>query len=404
MPPPASGAPTPSGPGSPGATGSSPGSPEGLEPIRIQAAQADLDDLRDRLRRTRWPDEEPVGDWSQGVPLSYLRELCRYWAEEYDWRAVEARLNALPQFRTRIDGVGIHVMHARSRHPEAMPLIMTHGWPGSVLEFLDVIGPLTDPPDPRDAFHVICPSLPGYGFSDRPAHTGWTVHRIAEAWATLMDRLGYDTYGAQGHDWGTTISTLLAKKHPERLAGIHLVPPLAAPLAAPLHDDLTAAERTALADLEHAAQWESGYSGQMATRPQTLGYGLTDSPAGLCAWIVEKFHAWSDGMPFSRDRLLDNVTLYWLTGTAASSARLYWESIREVSSWFTTATTDRITVPTGGSIFPREVPRPSRRWAARRYADLRYWNELDKGGHFAAMEQPEVFVEEVRAFFRLVRL
>ncbi|GAA5147789.1 epoxide hydrolase [Pseudonocardia eucalypti] len=378
---------------------------------RIEVPEADLVDLRRRLAATRWPDAQTVPDWSQGVPLGYLRELCDYWERGYDWRACEARLNAIPQLRIPVDGLGIHLLHARSPHPDALPLVLTHGWPGSVVEFLKVIGPLTDPAahggDPADAFHVVCPSLPGYGFSDQPGRTGWGIRRIAAAWAELMARLGYHRYGAQGGDWGTSVTTCLAELDAGHLAGIHLTPPLAAPDPS-TYDDLTEAERATLEALEHAQRWEDGYSVQQATRPQTLGYGLVDSPAGLCGWIVEKLRAWSDcgGDPetvFTRDEMLDNVTLYWLTGTAASSARLYWESIREVQSWFTSATPDPVDVPTGCAVFPKELPRPSRRWAQRRFPDIRRWSEPARGGHFAAFEQPEIFVDEVRAFFRLVR-
>ncbi len=385
--------------------------PDEVTPFRISTSDADLRDLRERLARTRWPEAETVEDWSQGVPLAYLQDLCRYWAEDHDWRATEARLNALPQFRTDIDGLGIHLLHVRSPRADALPLVLTHGWPGSVVEFLDVIGPLTDPAahggDPADAFHVVCPSLPGYGFSDKPTRPGWGLERIAGAWAILMERLGYSRFGAQGGDWGTSITTLLAQAHPDRLAGIHLTPPIAAPDPATF-DDLTDGEADALAALDQAQQWESGYAEQQTTRPQTVGYGLVDSPAALCAWIVEKFRAWTDchGHPenaLTRDQMLDDVTLYWLTGTAASSARLYWESFRQVSKWFSESTSDTVEVPTGCSIFPREMPRPSRRWAARRYTDIRHWHELDRGGHFAAFEQPALFVEEVRSFFRLVR-
>lgn len=380
-------------------------------PFQIEVPDADLTDLRERLSRTRWPEAATVDSWSQGVPLDYLRDLCEYWAEQYDWRSTEVRLNALPQFRTTIDGLGIHFIHARSPYVDALPIVLTHGWPGSVVEFLKVVGPLTDPAahggDPADAFHVVAPSLPGYGFSDRPNRSGWGVERIAAAWIELMGRLGYERFGAQGGDWGTSISTSIAQQAPARVIGIHLNPPIAAPDPATF-DDLTAAERTALADLERAGREESGYSEQQATRPQTVGYGLVDSPVALCAWIVEKFQAWTDceGDPenaLTRDEMLDDITLYWLTKTGASSARLYWESIRQVSEWFTHGTTDVITVPTGCSIFPKEIPRPSRRWAERRYTDIRYWNELDRGGHFAAFEQPGPFVNEVRAFFRLVR-
>ena len=368
-----------------------------ITPFRIAVTDAELVDLRERLRRTRWPDAETVDDWSQGVPLDYLRQLCAYWAGGYDWRATEARLNGFPQYRTEIDGLGIHFLHVRSPRPDALPLILTHGWPGSVAEFGKVIGPLSE------EFHVVCPSLPGYGFSDKPSRTGWTIQRIASAWAVLMARLGYDRHGAQGGDWGTSITTSLAQQDAAHLVGIHLNPPIAAPDPATF-DDLTDAERDALAALKHAQRWEDGYSVQQSTRPQTLGYSLLDSPAGLCGWLIEKFHAWSDGDPaFTRDELLDSVMMYWLPGTAASSARLYWESIRQVQQWFSESTDDTVDVPTGCSIYPKEMPRPSRRWAARRYTDIRHWNELDRGGHFAAFEQPSLFIDEVRAFFRLVR-
>ncbi|MGH2637003.1 MAG: epoxide hydrolase family protein [Actinomycetota bacterium] len=379
--------------------------------FHIDIPDVELDDPRSRLRNTRWPEPATVDDWSQGVPLAYLHELCRSWAEEYDWRATEARLNALPQFRTVIDGLGIHFHHVRSPHVDALPLVITHGWPGSIVEFLKVIGPLTDPTasggDVGDAFHVVCPSLPGFGFSDKPASSGWGIERIAAAWSALMSRLGYARYGAQGSDWGTGISALVGQRDREHVVGIHLTPPLAPPDPATL-DDLTGRERAALASLEHAAEWDSGYSREHATRPQTIGYALVDSPVALAAWIVEKFWAWTDcgGHPenvLTRDELLDNLMLYWLPRTGASSARLYWESIRRVDEWISGAAPDSVTVPTGCSIFPKELQRPSRRWAEKRFLDIRYWNELERGGHFAAFEQPELFVDEVRAFFRLVR-
>jgi epoxide hydrolase len=380
---------------------------DAVTPFRVDVPEADLVDLRERLARTRWPEAETVDDWSQGVPLAYLRELCEYWATRYDWRATEARLNAFPQFHTEIDGLGIHFLHVRSPHPDALPLVLTHGWPGSVVEFLKVIGPLTDPPDPADAFHVVCPSLPGYGFSDKPGRRGWGVERIAAAWAQLMARLGYTRYGAQGSDWGTSITTWMAKRDPQAVAGIHLMPPLAAPNS-DTFDDLTEAEQAAIADMARAQDWEDGYSLEQSTRPQTIGYGLVDSPVLLAAWIVEKFRSWTDcdGHPenvLTRDELLDNLMLYWLPGTGASAARLYWESFKQIQRTFAVGTTDVIDVPTGCSIFPRENPRPSQRWAEKRFVDIRHWNELDRGGHFAALEQPELFVAELRAFFRLVR-
>jgi pimeloyl-ACP methyl ester carboxylesterase len=376
-------------------------------PFHIAVPDHELVDLRQRLLRTRWPDEEVVADWSQGVPLAYLRELCHYWATEYDWRATERRLNALPQYRAEVDGTGIHFLHVRSPHEQALPLVLTHGWPGSVLEFEKVVPLLTEPADPADAFHLVIPSLPGYGFSDRPAEPGWGVRRIAAAWRELMARLGYRRYGAQGSDWGTSVTTSMGQQDTGQLAGIHVMPPIAAPDPATF-DDLTAAERTALADLRHAQSHESGYAEQMTTKPQTVGYALTDSPAGLCAWIVEKFASWTDsgGTPetvLTRDEMLDDITLYWFTRTAASSARLYWESFRQVGEWFSTATDDTVTVPTGCTVFPKEVPRPSRRWAARRYTDIRHWGEPTRGGHFAAWEQPALFAEELRTFFRMVR-
>ena len=384
---------------------------DAVREFRIEIPEAQLDDLRARLRGTRWAERETVDDLSQGVPLAYLQDLCGYWAESYDWRATEARLNALPQFRTEIDGLGIHFLHVRSPHPSALPLVITHGWPGSIIEFLKIIGPLTDPTghggDAADAFHIVCPSLPGYGFSDKPTRPGWGVERIAAAWTVLMARLGYARYGAQGSDWGTSVSTCIGQQDPDHVAGIHLTPPLAPPDSTTF-DDLTERERAALGSLEQSAEWDSGYSQQHATRPQTIGYALVDSPTALCAWIIEKFWAWTDcdGHPenvLTRDELLDNLMLYWLPGTGASSARLYWQSIRQVNKWISGSTPDRVAVPTGCSIFPKELQRPSRRWAERRFSDIRHWNEPDRGGHFAAFEQPELFTDEVRAFFREVR-
>jgi epoxide hydrolase len=377
--------------------------PDAIEPFRIATPEEQLADLRDRLRKTRWPEAETVDDWSQGIPLAYVKELCRYWSDEYDWRGTESRLNSIPQFTTQLDGLNIHFLHVRSPHPGALPLIITHGWPGSIVEFLKVIGPLTDPVahggDASDAFDVICPSLPGYGYSERPNRTGWGVERIAGAWTQLMARLGYDRYGAQGGDWGAMVTTAIGHQDAAHLAGIHLNMPVARPAAEDMAE-LTEQEQAALAASVHYQRWESGYFKEQSTRPQTVGYGLVDSPAAQCAWIVEKFWAWTDcaGHPenaISRDELLDNVMLYWLPSTGASSARLYWESGRGSS--------DPIVVPTGCSIFPKEIARTSRRWAARRYTDIRYWNELDRGGHFAAFEQPELFVQELRSFFALVR-
>ena len=362
--------------------------------FRVEIPEAELYDLRERLARTRWPEEETVDDWSQGVPRAYLIELCRYWREQYDWRATETRMNTLPQFRTVIDGLGIHLLHVRSPDADALPLIITHGWPGSIIEFLKVIGPLTDPTahgaGAADAFHVVCPSLPGYGFSDKPTAPGWGVERIGSAWTVLMARLGYERYGAQGSDWGTSVSASLGQQDAAHVAGIHLTPPLAPP-DPETFDDLTERERAALASLEHAAESESGYSQEQATKPQTIGYPLVDSPAALCAWIIEKFQAWTDcdgrlENVLTRDELLDNLMLYWLPRTGASSARLYWESLGQVNEWISGAVRDTVDVPTGCSIFPKELQRPSRRWAEKRFLDIRYWNEPARGGHFAAFE------------------
>ena len=380
-----------------------------LVPFRLDVADAELDDLRARLSRTRWPERETVGDgdgldWSQGIPLSYVRDLCGYWERDYDWRRAEAQVNAWPQWRAGVDGLGIHVLHARSPEPDALPLVLTHGWPGSIVEFLKVIGPLSDPAahggDPADAFHVVCPTLPGYGWSDKPAGTGWNVARIADAWDELMRGLGYERYAAQGGDWGSMVTMCLGMQHPDHLVGLHVNMPIVRPDPATF-DDLTDREKETLAAMEEHRRWGTGYSKQQSTRPQTVGYGLTDSPAGQCAWIVEKFWAWTDcdGHPenvLTRDELLDNVMFYWLPAAAASSARLYWESFRQVPS-------DRIGVPAGCSVFPGEVFRASRRWMEQRFSDLRYWNELGRGGHFAAFEQPELFVTELRSCFRMMR-
>ena len=375
-----------------------------IQPFTIQTSDEVLDDLERRLRATRWPDAETVDDWSQGIPLSYVREVCAYWAEKYDWRVREARLNQLDQFKTEVDGCGIHFVHVRSPHENALPLVMTHGWPGSIVEFHKVIGPLSDPTahggEAADAFHVVCPSPPGYGFSDKPTTTGWGIRRIADAWSQLMQRLGYQRYVAQGGDWGATITTCIGARDPDHCAAIHLNMPIVPPDPETM-SDLSELEQSALAGLKHYRDWDSGYSKQQSTRPQTLSYGLADSPSGQAAWILEKFWSWTDcdGHPenvLSRDELLDNVMLYWLPGTAASSARLYWES-------FGSPPMEPVEVPVGCSMFPREIFRSSKRWAEKRFGSLLYWNELEKGGHFAAFEQPESFVNEVRACFRSLR-
>ncbi len=376
---------------------------DAITTFQLAIPDSDLDDLRDRLRRTRWPERETVDGWGQGVPLAAAQALCDYWRDDYDWRRCETALNAAGQYRTEIDGCGIHFLHVRSPNPDALPLILTHGWPGSVIEFLEVIGPLTDPVahggDAADAFHVVVPSLPGYGFSDRPA-TRWPVQRIAAAWIVLMKRLGYDRFVAQGGDWGSAVTTAIALSGDPSVAAIHLNMVVAQPSPEDMAT-LTDAEKAALADFERYRTEGNGYATQQSTRPQTIGYALVDSPAGQAAWIYEKFREWTDcdGTPenaLTRDAMLDNIMLYWLTGTAASSARLYYESFRAFPA-------DPVSIPVGCSVFPKEIFRASRRWAERKYPRLIHWNELERGGHFAAFEQPEVFVEEVRTCFRGVR-
>jgi len=380
-----------------------------LSPSPIAVSDAELDDLRDRLRRTRWPERETVDDWSQGVPLAYVRELCGTWLDDYDWRRVEAELNGFQQLRFAGTGaggeaLGIQVLFAPSSEPDAIPVVLTHGWPGSVVEFLDVVEPLRDPAahggDAADAFHVVCPTLPGYGFSDKPTHPGCGVEHIADIWARLMTALGYDRFGAQGGDWGSAVTTCLGRQHPDRVIGIHLNMVSVGP--GKDQGELTEAEQASMDSMAHYQQWDAGYSTQQATRPQTVGYGLVDSPAAQAAWIVEKFWSWCDhgGHPedvISRQRLLDNVMHYWLPAAGASSARLYWQSFRRLGR------DAEVTVPMGGSIFPKEIFRASRRWAERRFTDIRHWNELPVGGHFAAFEQPATFVDEVRAAFRQMR-
>ncbi len=379
-------------------------------PFRVDVAEDALDDLRQRLRRARWP--EPATDWSQGVPVDWLRDLCGYWADRYDWRRLEGRLNALPQFRTALDGVDVHFLHLPSPHRDALPLVLTHGWPGSVVEFLDVFAPLADPVayggDPSDAFHVVCPSLPGFAFSGKPVEPGWGPARIAGAWAVLMSRLGYERFGAQGGDWGSAVTLTLARQQPERVVGIHLnYAPLG--LDPSTVDDVTDFERQSLADLDYHLEWGSGYALVQGTRPQTVGYALVDSPVGQCAWIAEKYWAWTDhdGDPveaLSRDQMLDNISVYWHTATAASAARIYWEDgFPRPSNRSRRRRVEPLAVPAGVSVFPREIVRPSRRWCERYLPDLRFYEQLDRGGHFAAFEQPELFVDQVRRAFRTMR-
>jgi pimeloyl-ACP methyl ester carboxylesterase len=353
-----------------------------VEPFSLAVPDADLEDLRARLQATRWP--EPATHPRQGVALERLQERCARWAHGYDWRATERSLNAVPQFITTIDGLRIHFLHARSSRPDAFPLVLTHGWPGSVVEYLDVLPLLTDA-----GFHCVVPSLPGYGWSGKPTEPGWGVPRIARAWATLMARLGYARYGAQGSDWGTSVSASLGDQDPAHVAGIHLMPPLAptSPVGPPSDDD-------------------AGYSTQHRTRPQTVGYALTDSPAGLAAWIGEKLDSWTDPRtPIPEHRILDTLMLYWLPRTAASSARLYWESLGDVTRWLAGPLEpgDLVGAPTGCTIFPHELQRPTSDEAAARFRDIRYWSEPERGGHFPALERPNAFAAELTAFFSLVR-
>jgi len=381
---------------------------EPINAFEIEIDPSDLEDLRARLAATRWPEAETCSGWDQGIPLSYTRELAEYWQTEYDWRRCERKLNTWPQFKTAINGIDIHFLHRRSPQPDALPLIMSHGWPGSVVEFHKVIDALADPVShggrAEQAFHVVAPSLPGFGFSGKPATTGTTVETIGNMWGTLMARLGYDRYVAQGGDWGAFITQSMGLTESTHCAGIHTTMPIVAPDPDTL-DKLLPAEAAAIEVTAHYKAWESGYSKQQSTRPQTLAYGLADSPVGQMAWIVEKFYAWTDcekdGVKHpenvvSRDELLDNVMLYWLNNCAASSARLYWES-------FNKPDLTPIKIPVGCSLFPKELLGCSRRWAEKRFSNLVYWNELPCGGHFAALEQPDLLVAEVRKCFSVLR-
>ena len=373
---------------------------DAIRPFHLNIPEAALEDLHRRIDHARWPEAELVDDWSQGARLAQVQALVDHWRHRYDWRRCEARLNALGQFKTDIDGLDIHFLHIRSRHEDALPLIITHGWPGSVLEFMKIIGPLTDPTahggDAADAFHLVLPSLPGFGFSDKPKTTGWGVERIAQAWAVLMQRLGYDRWVAQGGDWGSAVTSAIGAQAPAGCLGIHVNMPMARPTEAAMQAP-DPREMQALAAIKHYQDWDSGYSKQQSTRPQTLGYALADSAVGQAAWIYEKMWAWTDnqGVPedaLTLDEMLDNIMLYWLPGNATSSARLYWES-------FGSFAPREINLPTGVSIFPKEIMRPTRAWADVTMTHIIHWNELDKGGHFAAWEQPELFVEDVCTFF-----
>ncbi len=388
-----------------------------VRPFRIDVPEEELTELRRRVTATRWPSRELVADRSQGVQLAAVQELARYWATEYDWRRCEARLNALPQFTTEIDGVDVHFLHVRSPHPDALPLVMTHGWPGSVVELLETVGPLTDPTahggSAEDAFHLVLPSLPGYGFSGEPTETGWDVARTGRAWAELMRRLGYTRYVAQGGDVGAGVTDAMGRQAPEGLLGIHMNL-LVTALGPPLPAD-TAEERAATDALATFRASGFAYFLEMATRPQTIGYALLDSPVALAAWLLdhdtdsyEKIaRAFVDGRPtgnLTRERVVDNITLYWLTGTGASAARSYWDSygVAATAAAAGQAPPD-VTVPVAFTTFPGEIWRTPRSWAERSYPTLSYFNEVDAGGHFAAWEEPDLFTTELRAAFRPLR-
>src|SRR4051794_7656598 len=397
-------------------TATEPAGATAIRPFRVDFPAEAVDDLRRRLSATRWPPRELVDDASQGVQLATAEALVRYWANDYDFGRLAARLNALPQFKTEIDGLDVHFIHVRSEHADALPLIITHGWPGSVVEMLEVIGPLTDA---EEAFDVVVPSLPGYGLSEAPTSRGWDAGRVARAWAELMRRLGYSRYVAQGGDVGAAVTDTMAIQAPDGLAGIHLnflrrqPPEITATVfgGAPVPEGLTETERAALAPL--ARQFKKGYIAEQGQTPQTIGYSLSDSPAGLASWIVDHdadayakiARAVLDGSAsggLTRDAILDNITLYWLTGTGASAARIYWENQQAAAAAAGQAPPE-VSLPVAFTVFPGEIFRAPRSWAERVYPNLVYFNEVDKGGHFAAWEEPELFADEVRAAFRSVR-
>lgn len=375
-----------------------------IRPFTIAIPDSELEDLKSRLNATRWPEAEPVDDWTQGTPLAYAQEIADYWANTYDWRSREAALNRFDQFTTELSGVDIHFIHQRSPHEGALPLLITHGWPGSVVEFHKVIEPLVNPTAhggrAEDAFHVVCPSLPGFGFSGKPAETGWGIEKIAEVWNDLMTRLGYDRYMAQGGDWGSAVTTEIGRLVGGCI-GIHTNMPIARPPADALENP-SETELKALQALGYYQEWDSGYSKLQATRPQSIGYGLVDSPAGQMAWIMEKFWAWTDnnGSPedaLDRDEMLDNIMLYWLTSAGASSARIYWESFGKSRGEAT-----KIELPTGVAAFPKEILPAARSWCDEVY-NVTHWTDMPKGGHFAALEQPELYIQDVRKFAATLR-
>lgn len=387
---------------------------DAVRPFKAAVPQKEVDELRRRVRAARWPGMETVSDRSQGAQLKKFKPLVEYWGTDYDWRKGEKKLNSFPQFMTKIDGLDIHFIHVKSKHENALPLIMTHGWPGSVLELIKTIGPLTDPTahggTPEDAFHVVMPSMPGYGFSEVPLETGWGPDRIGRAWHVLMTRLGYDRYVSQGGDWGAVISDAMARQAPQGLLGIHTnmpatVPPEIAQALTngdPAPAGLSADEKAAYEQMNALYTKGAGYALMMVTRPQTLGYALTDSPVGLAAWYYDKFADWtySGGDPeksLTRDEMLDDISLYWFTGTATSGARLYWENN---ANNFNAV---NISIPAAITVFPGEIYQAPKSWAEKAYHNLIYYNKVDKGGHFAAWEEPELFSSELRAAFKSLR-
>lgn len=375
-----------------------------IRPFKIEVPEAELVDLKQRLARTRWPDEIDEAGWDYGVPLGTMKELVAYWRDQYDWRAAERKLNELPQFKTNIDGLDIHFIHVRSKEPAALPLVLIHGWPGSVFEFHNVVGPLTDPAahggKREDAFHVVCPSLPGFGFSDKPRERGWSVSRMSEVVAKLMARLGYTRYAAQGGDWGAGVARWLGSYDSEHVVGVHInFPGGGPPNQADPWAGVTPEERARVERRRQELQGHGGYSSIQGTRPQTLGYALSDSPAGQAAWIVDKFWAWSDHggnleNSFTKDELLTNVMFYWVTQSATSSARIYFERQQH------TGGRQPGRVPVGVALFPKEINVPPRKWVEAQYPTLSHFSEMPRGGHFAALEQPQLLVEDVRTFFQ----
>ena len=370
-----------------------------ITPFKISIPDSQLTDLKLRLSLTRFPDKETPPDWSQGIPLDYMHKVKDYWQNTYHWPDREALLNRWPGFKTELQGLGVHFLHIRSNHEGARPLLMTHGWPGSIVEFQKTIEPLTNPTahggTADQAFHIVCPTLPGFGFSDQPTEPGWGIEKIARAWDELMVRLGYNQYLAQGGDWGAIVTTAIGVQNLGHCQGIHITMPIVGPDPETLND-LSELEQASLAAAQFYQNHDSGYSKQQSTRPQTLGYGLADSPIGQAAWILEKFYQWMDcqGDPMnivSLDELLDNIMLYWLPDAGASSARIYWESFGS-----NTLSSAPVVIPSAISIFPKEIFKSSERWARKRFSDLLYFNVLEVGGHFAALEQPEIFVSELR--------